>query len=72
MLLAVPQHAQPGVNCVQSLSTCNKVIACRSLEGVQSSFAQLNAVKEQMEGAHAALRRVDTSKLAEGSADGKA
>ncbi|KAL3155440.1 hypothetical protein ABBQ38_010996 [Trebouxia sp. C0009 RCD-2024] len=44
----------------------------KSLEGVQSSFAQLNAVKEQVEGAQGALRKVDTSKLAEGAADGKA
>lgn len=46
--------------------------ACRSLEGVQSSFAQMNAVKEQMEAAQGALRKVDTSKLAEESADGQA
>lgn len=46
--------------------------ACRSLDGVQSSFAQLNAVKEQMEAAQGALRKVDTSKLAEGPADGQA
>lgn len=39
---------------------------------MQSSFAQLNAVKEQVEGAQGALRKVDTSKLADGAADGKA
>lgn len=39
---------------------------------MQSSFAQLNAVKEQMEGAQGALRKVDTSRLAEGPADGQA
>ena len=46
-------------------------VMCRSLEGVQSSFAQLNAVKEQMESAQGALRRVDTGKLAE-PVDGQA
>lgn len=46
-------------------------VMCRSLEGVQSSFAQLNAVKEQVESAQGALRKVETGKLAE-PADGQA
>ena len=36
------------------------------------SFAQLNAVKEQVEGAQGALRKVETSKLTEVAADGQA
>ncbi len=33
----------------------------RGLDSVQSSVAQLNALKEQMEGAQSVLRKVETS-----------
>lgn len=47
---------------------------CRGLDSIQSSVAQLNALKEQMEGAQAALRKVETpsSRVADGQIDNKA
>ena len=34
---------------------------CRGLDSVQSSVAQLNAIKEQMEEAQSALKKVEVS-----------
>ena len=33
----------------------------RGLDSVQATFSQLNALKDQMEGAQSALRKVETS-----------
>ena len=47
---------------------------CRGLNSVQASVAQLSALKEQMEGAQAALRKVETSssRAADDQIDSKA
>jgi len=46
---------------------------CRGLDSVQSTFSQLNALKDQMEGAQSALRKVETSssKAADGPTNDK-
>lgn len=40
-------------------------MACRGLESAQPLIAQLTLVKEQIESAQGALRKVDTRKLAD-------
>lgn len=57
-----------------SLTQIHAGCLCRGLDSVQSSVDQLNALKEQMEGAQAALRRVETSssRVADGQIDSKA
>ena len=46
-------------------------LACRGLDSAQASVAQLGVLKEQMEGAQAALRKVEvaSSKVADTSDD---
>ena len=43
----------------------NMCLARRSLEGVKSSVAELTVIKEQMESAQSALRKVEASKTAD-------